>query len=43
MLLRTPEELELKLKEEAKECEMPVSALIRRIVKQYFKEKKNDI
>ena len=36
--LKMPEELEQMLKEEAKEREMSVSALIRWIVKQYFKE-----
>ena len=41
--LKMPEELEQKLKEEAKEREMSVSALIRWIIKQYFKEKKNDL
>lgn len=41
--LKMPEELEQMLKEEAKKREMSVSALIRWIVKQYFKEKKNDL
>lgn len=40
--LKISEELEQKLKEEAKEREMSVSALIRWIIKQYFKEKEND-
>ena len=39
--LKMPKELELKLKSEAKNREMSVSALIRWIIKQYF-ENKND-
>lgn len=35
--------MELRLKEEADEREMSVSALIRWIIKQYFKENSNDI
>lgn len=37
--LKMPENLEKKLKEEAKEREMSVSALIRWIIKEYFKKK----
>ncbi len=39
--LKMPEELENKLKEEAKEREMSVSALIRWIIKEYFKKKED--
>ena len=39
--LKMPEELEQKLKEEAKEREMSVSALIRWIIKEYFKKKED--
>ena len=39
--LKMPEDLEQKLKEEAKEREMSVSALIRWIIKEYFKKKEN--
>ena len=39
--LKMPEELEQKLKEEAKEREMSVSALIRWIIKEYYKKKEN--
>jgi len=41
--LKMPEELEQMLKKEAKGREMSVSALIRWIIKQYFKEKKSDL
>ena len=37
--LKMPKELEERLKTEAKECEMSVSALIRWIIKEYFKNK----
>ena len=40
--LKMPEELERFLKDEAKKREMSVSALIRWIIKQYFKEEEND-
>lgn len=39
--LKMPEDLEQRLKEEAKEREMSVSALIRWIIKEYFKKKEN--
>lgn len=41
--LKMPEELEKLLKDEAKKREMSVSALIRWIIKQYFKEKGYDL
>ena len=37
--LKMPKELELQLKNEAKNREMSVSALIRWIIKQYFENK----
>ena len=38
--LKMPEELEKQLKETAEEREMSVSALIRWIIKEYFRENK---
>lgn len=37
--LQIPDELKIKLKEEAKEKELSVSALIRLIIKDYYKNK----